>query len=67
MPVLVFCLFVCLFVFIIFAYLLCCVESRDRMGEIKEKCIQVQINALHFDFFKVMHVLGNACIPLCYA
>lgn len=47
--------------------LLCCAESKDTMGERKEKHIQVQIGALHFDFFEGMRVLGNACIHLCYA
>lgn len=37
------------------------------MGERKEKYVQVQISALHFDFFEGMHVSGNAFIHLCYA
>lgn len=37
------------------------------MGKMKERCIEVQISALHFDFFKVMYVFGNACVPLCCA
>lgn len=37
------------------------------MGERKENYIQEQTSALHFDCFEGMHVLGNACVLLCYA
>lgn len=49
-----------MWVFEILQQILCCAERKGTVGERKEKYIQVQASALHFDFF-----CRNACTGKC--